>query len=52
MEWERLIALRLWAQEWTLKLCLVLGHARCWLCRGHQLTLKLPAQAVRECLLC
>ena len=25
MEWARLIALRLWAQDWTLKLCLVLG---------------------------
>ena len=51
MDWKGLIALHLWAQSWPLRLCLMLGHARCWLRWGDQLMLKLPVQAVRECFL-
>ena len=47
MDWKGLIALHRWAQSWTLTQRLVLGHAHCRLCRGRQLTLKHPVQAVK-----
>ena len=47
MDWKGLIALHRLAQSWTLTQRLVLGNAHCRLCRGRQLTLRHPVQAVK-----